>query len=126
MLVQHILQLKCLFRSNLVYLICLGKALRSIKLNLTPIPKLMIPRSSQLSWLQRVPELLLEGLRNWLDRLLVAYRKRLSLPPQKRDWADLWAKRFSEIDRLDPSQARPLPPEYDRLVEKYRRQGLDL
>lgn len=62
----------------------------------------------------------------FMQRFLVAYRERLSSPPKKRDWADLWAKRFSEIDRLDPSPARPLPAEYDRLVEKYRRQGLDL
>lgn len=86
----------------------------------------MTPRSPELSWFQRLPEGLLEGLRNWLDHLLVAYRAKRAQQVPEPDFQAAFVQWCEEVNRLDLSQAQPPTQEYAPLIEKYRRQELDL
>ncbi|MEX0270082.1 hypothetical protein AB3R30_13130 [Leptolyngbyaceae cyanobacterium UHCC 1019] len=82
-------------------------------------------RETTIAKLQQLPDWLLQEVSDFIDGITRQHQSVASDNPQ-RNITKTWAKWFESVDHLDIVPPKPSSPYQQLLLNKYRKQGLEL
>ena len=83
-------------------------------------------RQSAIAKLQQLPESLLPEVDNFIDFVLHKHQSETANEDQQDDIAQAWEKWFEAVDNLEVNPTEPTSEYQQLLLNKYRKQGLEL
>ena len=83
-------------------------------------------RQSAIAKLEQLPESLLSEVNNFIDFVIHKYQSETTNEKQQDDIAKAWDKWFEAVDRLEVKPTEPVSEYQQLLLNKYRKQGLEL
>jgi hypothetical protein len=87
---------------------------------------LMTIRDTAIIKLQTLPEPLLQEVNNFIDFIIHKNQPITAYPQPKANLSEAWAQWFEAVDGLEQSSSEPTSEYQQRLINKYRQQGLTL
>ena len=86
----------------------------------------MTIRQTTIAKLQRLPESLLLEVSDFIDLLIHKHPTEIGIDKPQDDVAKAWEKWFDNVDILKITPTKPVNEYQQLLVNKYRKQGLEL
>lgn len=86
----------------------------------------MTNREITIAKLQRLPELLLQQVSDFIDVLTDRQQHSPAIDNSENETTEAWARWFEAVDRLEIIPTEPANDYQQLLVAKYRQQGLEL
>ncbi len=83
-------------------------------------------RQSAIAKLQQLPESLLPEVNNFIDFVIHKHQSETANENQQDDIAQAWDKWFKAVDNLEVNPTEPTSEYQQLLLNKYRKQGLEL
>ncbi|MEH2297944.1 MAG: DUF2281 domain-containing protein [Nostoc sp.] len=86
----------------------------------------MTIRETAIAKLQQLPEPLLQEINDFIDFILHEHQPSTVNPQPETNLSGEWAEWFEVVDGLEVSPTEPISEYQQRLLTKYRQQGLNL
>ncbi len=83
-------------------------------------------RQNAIAKLQQLPESLLPEVNNFIDFVIHKHQSETANEKQQEDIAKAWEKWFETVDNLEVNPTEPVSEYQQLLLNKYRKQGLEL
>ena len=83
-------------------------------------------REAAISKIQQLPEPLLQEIVDFIDFITRNHQSKTAIDSLEGDRSEAWARWFETADGLETTQTTPTSEYQQRLLSKYRQQGLNL